>query len=121
MKNLFFTLLLLTALGACEQETIVIEAPDAVSFEADVQPIFNNSCVTCHGEINPADGLTLVEGLSYTSLQENSCITPGDTSNYANSKLFLKMSSSHGGFSDESKMIIIRTWVQQGALTAESE
>lgn len=121
MKNLILVLLLITTISACEQETIVIEAPDAVSFEADVQPIFNNSCVSCHGEVNPAGGLTLTEGLSYASLQENNCITPGDTSNYANSKLFIKMSSSHGGFSDESKMIIIRTWVQQGALTTDSE
>lgn len=115
MKGYFIILILLVFLVACEKESYIIKAPETVSFANEVQPIFTNSCVSCHGTTNPSGGLTLTAGVAYTSLLDNACIVPGDTVNYADSKLYKKMNVDHGGFTDDVKKLVIQTWVKFGA------
>jgi mono/diheme cytochrome c family protein len=42
--------------------------PKPVSFAADVQPIFDENCVTCHQSSGAPQGLVLEEGKSWQSL-----------------------------------------------------
>ncbi len=42
--------------------------PQPVSFEADVQPIFDENCVTCHQSAGAPQGLVLEDGKSWRSL-----------------------------------------------------
>jgi len=42
--------------------------PQPVSFEADVQPIFDENCVTCHQSSGAPQGLVLEDGKSWHSL-----------------------------------------------------
>ncbi len=42
--------------------------PQSVSFEADVQPIFDENCVTCHQSSGAPQGLVLEDGKSWHSL-----------------------------------------------------
>jgi mono/diheme cytochrome c family protein len=43
-------------------------SPHAISFEADVQPIFDENCVTCHQSGGAPQGLVLEDGKSWDSL-----------------------------------------------------
>lgn len=65
----------LMSLGACEQST-----SPPVSYHADVQPILDAQCVSCHSENGRgylATGLKLTD---YASLMAGRVITPGSTS-----------------------------------------
>lgn len=57
----------LTAAGDCED--IFPTQPYTAQF-ADVQTIFNNHCIGCHGLISPNGDLSLVQGFSYSSIVE---------------------------------------------------
>ena len=43
-------------------------SPRSISFEADVQPIFDENCVTCHQSGGAPQGLVLEDGKSWDSL-----------------------------------------------------
>jgi len=71
-RNLFFMIMLISGmvlLFSCEYEKIVIDTPDPtipVSYSADIQPIWNKSCVGCHGVgMTPPD---LTAANSYNAL-----------------------------------------------------
>jgi hypothetical protein len=98
-----------------------------VSFGADVQPLFNNSCVGCHGG---SGGLSLASGQSYTNLvnaqAQAGCTTqkrvqPGDATV---SVLYKRISGSDCGSRmpknlaplASSDIAKIRDWINQGAL-----
>ena len=108
---------------------------ETVSFSADVQPIFNAHCTTCHRAGGFADlsgiALRLVEGISYDLLVDQpssqradlTFVVPG---NSAASLLFLKVSSDSppvgstmpltGARLSSSDLGLIRDWIDQGAL-----
>jgi hypothetical protein len=104
-----------------------------VSFSGQVQPIFNNRCVSCHGASLQYAGLNLSVGLAWSGLVSvnTSCnlgvprVTPGslqnsmlwrklaDTSDKCGSAMPLG-TSLKAAFPDELKTI--ETWIREGAL-----
>jgi hypothetical protein len=79
-------------------------------FEADIQPIFNANCITCHGS---AQAPNLSEGKSYNSLTKGGFVkAPGE-----GSRLYIQMnSSSHTSRSSDSDKKKVLYWINQGAL-----
>jgi hypothetical protein len=102
-----------TGFSSCEKNSFtlpVISTIDTLHFEADIQPIFNANCLTCHGAIKAPD---LREGKSYQSLTKLGLITPpGETS-----LLYLKITGAdHSPRSSDADKQKILIWINQGAL-----
>lgn len=113
-----FALLLLTACG-----------PAPATFTQVQADIFTNSCAfsTCHGEGSGAQGLSLVDGVSYAAIvevpstiaPEINLVEPGD---HENSYLWQKcagvatpaMPSSDG--LDAEHLAELESWIDNGAL-----
>ena len=119
------------ALGACEQAT---SPPSAVSFAADVQPILNARCTSCHdvaSEGVAASGLNLsdYEGVM-AGTKFGSVVVAGSADSSA---LYLTvahktgpeihmpphhrdaMAEGRGVSLTESEVATIRDWIDQGA------
>ena len=104
-----------------------------VSFARDIQPIFNDKCVSCHNLNTFAGGLNLSEGVAYKSLVNAKSdqstryyVSPGSPDNsYLVNKL-LGTQSNVGGLGarmplggpvlPDSQITLIRQWINQGAL-----
>ena len=115
-------------LGGCGDDDPA--APDAevtVSFELDVQPVFNNQCTQCHNGSSGFGGLSLRPGESYGNLVSvDSAGYPGRLrvvpERPEDSVLYVKISGSDlgqrmpptGALSDE-RVDTIRRWIAQGA------
>lgn len=55
--------------GACTPiDEVGLDAATSVSFAANVQPLFDASCVSCHSGATPAAGLVLSTGRAHASL-----------------------------------------------------
>lgn len=105
-------------LNSCYYDTLVEEPvqeipndPDdpnyvEISFNSDIQPIFNNNCVGCHSVVNP----NLTAGNAYTNLVPE-YVTAGDSDA---SKLYNQISSGHGDASNND-IELIKAWIEQGA------
>jgi hypothetical protein len=111
------------ALGSCnynKTSEITPAVKDNVSFQLDIQPIFNQECVMCHKSmmgIKP----DLREGFAYKSLMElpEGSIVPGDAEE---SEL---MDMLHGGGDNPmppgsiikpTHIALIQKWIDEGAL-----
>lgn len=117
LKQLLTVLIVVAAiagLSSCEKYTFmpeVVNPVDTVHFEADIQPIFNANCVSCHTSIRNPD---LREGKSWESLTTGGFVNqPG-----ASSVLYLQMTTntshiSRSSDADKQKVLI---WINQGAL-----
>ena len=98
--------------SSCEEYKIVQEEVDpgeTVLFQTQVQPIFNDNCITCHKGSRDPD---LRDGNSYESL------TTGEYVNLpaADSKLYKQIiSSSHTSFTIDPEKQLIYNWIDQGA------
>jgi hypothetical protein len=98
--------------SSCEKYTYVIETVnpvDTVYFQAQIQPIFTDNCITCHhGTRNP----DLRDGYSYESLTTGGYVNqPAETS-----RLYLQVtSSSHTPYTLPTEKQLILIWIQQGA------
>lgn len=119
-----FTFLLAISSG-CEKASIDLgsgdtpynpSAPlDSVRFSADIIPIFNTNCVSCHAPGSTSPDLTPAN--AYNSL----VAIPGQYINLANppsSLLYTYLSqptSSHYGAATQAEQEKILTWIQQGA------
>jgi hypothetical protein len=112
--SLVAVIILAAAAGftSCEKFNIppVVFDPTATwHFQADIQPIFNASCVSCHGGAKSPD---LRDGKSYSILKAAYVTAPAE-----NSRLFLKInSSSHTAKTTEIEKLKILNWIKQGAL-----
>jgi hypothetical protein len=115
LRQLMAAIIIITAivgLSSCEKYTYmpeVINPTDSVHFQAEIQPIFDANCVTCHGPIKAPN---LRDGYSYKALTEGGYVDqPGETS-----KLYSKMTGAeHTPRStdvDKQKVLI---WINQGA------
>jgi hypothetical protein len=109
----FFLLLCLLLLAACEKvvfEPVVIPNDD-LSYSLDIQPIFDNKCVSCHP---PTKGLDLTEQVSYDELVPE-YVTVADSANPAASKLYAKINgSSHSSRTTDIEKQKIEKWISQG-------
>src|SRR5882757_10079565 len=77
--------------------------PQPVSFEGDVQPIFDENCVTCHQSSGAPQGLVLEDGKSWHSLLQGRS---------AESKLALV---PPGDPLAPDKVAIVQRWIAAGA------
>ena len=104
--SLVVVILLVAAAGftSCEKfdvKPIPFDATATWHFQADVQPIFNANCITCHNGSRSPD---LRDGKSYSALSKGYITAPAETS-----RLYVPRTS------DTQKLIILN-WLKQGAL-----
>lgn len=116
LKQLIAAFIVIAAIGglaSCEKYTFkpeVISQTDSVHFQAEIQPIFNANCISCHTSIRKPD---LRDGKSYESLTKGGYVNkPGETS-----KLYLHMTtnSSHIPRSTDVEKQKVLLWINQGA------
>jgi hypothetical protein len=111
---LFFILLGVFMLNACEYEKIQPEVPPAntdVDLSTDIQPIFNSSCIGCHNGNTPPD---LRTGYSYNALINGNFV---DVNNPSQSILYLEMNTGGGmaTYTNASDAALVLLWIEQGA------
>jgi len=129
---------LMLTLGACQTQPVSMpgmSSGQTVSFSQQVQPIFNELCITCHvtGGLADLEGialkLTAAESfnrlVNQSSVQDTSLtlVVPGDSTN---SLLFKKVSSNSppvgatmpliGRRLTSDELTLIRDWIDQGAM-----
>jgi hypothetical protein len=113
--RLLLAFVFLAAFGAfssCEKYTYNPPAvdPDAVwSLSTDIQPIFNASCVSCHGG---AIAPNLTEGQSHNVLTRGGYVDlPAESS-----RLYTKLiDPDHAARSTDVEKLKILYWIEQGA------
>jgi hypothetical protein len=116
IRQIFVALIFIAAvagLSSCEKYSFLTPKVDPtviVSFQTEIQPIFNEKCVTCHGGTQFPN---LSDGKSFSSLTKAGFITaPGETSG-----LYLQMNkSSHISRSSDTEKQKVLNWINQGAL-----
>jgi hypothetical protein len=117
LGKLLVAVLLIAAiagLSSCEKYSWIPEKIDPVIpvyFQAEIQPIFNANCISCHTAIRNPD---LRDGKSYESLTSGGFVNqPGESS-----ELYLHMttSSTHIPRSSDTEKNLVLNWINQGAL-----
>jgi mono/diheme cytochrome c family protein len=108
----FFFMAAFTGLVSCEEFKVTQPSvdPNAVwSLQTDIQPIFSNNCITCHGGTRSPD---LREGKSFQSLTNGGYVTlPAETS-----RLYSTMKGNdHISRSTETERLKVLYWITQGA------
>ena len=85
--------------------------PDTVSYSIDIQPIWDDRCVSCHP---PTRGLDLRPGVSYGALISGGYV---DTANAAQSELVEKLNDPHPSNDPTSltERQLVLEWIQEGA------
>lgn len=89
--------------------------PKNVSFQNDIQPIFDQSCISCHnGSLVP----DLTASNSYNSLFSNNLVIPRDADGSELYKRFIGVGPlmPPGSSLPQSKIDLIEQWINQGAL-----
>jgi hypothetical protein len=115
LRQSLVAVIILTAVAgftSCEKFRILPQPvdPNAIwSFKTDIQPVFNEKCVGCHGGTRAPN---LSAGKSYDALIQGGYVdAPAETS-----KLYSKMnSSSHDSRSSDSEKLKVLYWIEQGA------
>jgi hypothetical protein len=97
-------------ISACEKVVFPPpEVPEQVSYSQDIQPIWDNKCITCHnGGRNP----DLRPDHSYASLLDGGYINTGSP---ASSELMEKLYGSHDSRATEAEKQKILVWITEGA------
>ena len=121
MKNLYKLIVLsgmALFLGSCYYDTFPEDTgtvPDEVSYQQDVQPIWNAACTECHGNIPP----NLEDGVSYANLINGGYVVAGDSQN---SVLYQSLLGINGvslmppsGKLPDSQTNIVKKWIDDGA------
>ncbi len=115
-----FAFVIFAAMAAGSQLSESSRAQSKVDFVRDIQPIFQASCIGCHGEKKQAAGLRLDSGKSALA----KAIKPGKA---VESELYRRIA----GLSDQARMPmggkplsqtqieLIRRWIDEGALWPE--
>jgi mono/diheme cytochrome c family protein len=115
IRQILAGLVLITAtagFSSCEKyqwAPVKVDPEVVIYFQADIQPIFNASCSSCHGATKAPD---LRDGKSYAALTKGAYITlPGETS-----KLYVKMTGAdHAPKSSGVDKQTVLNWINQGA------
>lgn len=115
---IFFTL---SGLGLvqiqCRHDGIDVSTLDKVCYQKDIEPIFQNSCGTtgCHDSQRGESGYTFTD---YTSIMK--AITPFNANKSKayqaiTGKAFVQLMPPSGALT-ENERILIRVWIDQGAV-----
>lgn len=115
VKQILAAFLVIAAIGgfsSCEKYSftpVVVNPVDTIHFQAQIQPIFNTNCLSCHGATKAPD---LRDGKAYAALIKGNYVTkPGESS-----KLYTKMTGSdHTPRSSDLDKQKILIWINQGA------
>ena len=83
--------------------------PENVSFSGDVQPIFDQNCVMCHGG---GQVPTLLPGWSHDELISNGLV---DTDFPCSSIIYEKLTGNHSGRASDEEILTILGWIAEGA------
>ena len=116
IRQIFVALVLIAAVegfSSCEKYSYTERPVDPNTtwhFQADIQPIFDSNCITCHGGVQAPD---LRTGKSYLSLTKGGFVkAPGELS-----RLYIQMNSSgHSSKSTSSDKFKVLYWINQGSL-----
>ena len=103
-------------MGCYYDEPAEIDPDKVVSYSADIQPIFNASCIACHPLLQSPPDLTL--GNSYISIISNDLIIPNDLEG---SVLYQRLLGNptimpSSGSLPSSEINLVKIWIEQGAL-----
>ena len=115
MRRVIFLMtgLMILILAGCSNYEYAVDCPegnDGVSFQRDLQPIFNNKCILCHSGSRAPD---LSDGWSYDELMDGFV----DTDAPCASRLYEALSlSAHNDvdITEEDELNILG-WIQEGA------
>jgi hypothetical protein len=116
IRQILYAVILIAAVegfSSCEKYSYTppaVNPNETWSLKDDVQPIFNNNCISCHGGTKAPD---LRDGKSHSALTKGGYVNlPGETS-----RLYTKMTGSdHSPKSTDSEKQIVLYWINQGAL-----
>jgi hypothetical protein len=116
IRQILVVLVLIAAVegfSSCEKYSYLPRPVDPNAtwhYAADIQPIFNTNCISCHGGAQAPD---LRDGKSYAALTKIRFITlPGESSG-----LYIQLnSSSHSAKTTSTEKQKILYWINQGAL-----
>jgi hypothetical protein len=113
--SLVVVIILVAAAGftSCEKigiQPIPFDPTTTWHFQADIQPIFNANCITCHNGSRSPD---LRDGKSYSALSKGYIAAPVESS-----RLYVKIStdSQHIPRTSDTEKLKILNWLKQGAL-----
>jgi len=115
MKKIFYLLFaaVLTCIllfDSCEKVVYPIpELPDTVSYSLDIQPIWDNKCVSCHAGDRDPD---LRPEHSYDALWDGGYINVDEP---AESELMKKLYGSHDARATETEKQLVFLWIEEGA------
>ena len=113
-RTMVALIVLLAAAGfsSCEKfevKPIPFDANAIWHFQAEIQPIFNANCISCHNGSKSPD---LREGKSFSALSKGYVNSPAESS-----RLYLKIiDASHLPKTTDNQKLMILNWIKQGAL-----
>jgi hypothetical protein len=119
----FVVIITLTLLFSCTKAKVedVCTTPATVSFQQDIQPIFNTNCATsgCHAGTKPAGTLNLEASVAYANLMDPKSGYL-DTVNPKASLLYTSMTSVTNPMPPNGKLSkcttdLILKWIEQKA------
>ena len=101
----------------CYYDQVLPDGPDPgdeISFSAQIQPIFTNTCVACHAPGGVASLLDLTEGNAYNNINNTTYINLGNPSS---SLIYTKPAPNggHGGKYNQTESATVLQWIEQGA------
>ena len=121
MKKLFFSFCVLCLLSACSydsEEALYDGALDCdtelMSFEADILPIVNGHCTSCHGGSAPSAGL-LLENYDQIKVPANDMSTNGIINRIERAEGEVGLMPKNYRLS-QCQINKIKAWVEQGTL-----
>jgi len=128
IKKVIFLLMLATATEGCLYDHVVSNIPETddttgikdttaipgVSFATQIQPIFNDNCISCHKSGGKSPNLT--SGSAYVQINKSKYINIASPSQ----SLLYRMIVPGGGSGGHktvttAQAALILTWIQQGA------
>lgn len=123
MKRLFLmagVIFLVQWVVSCsEQRNVMLEPPpppDYLTYTANMKPLFDGACVSCHGETNPSGTYSMA---TYAALLENGSdgTTPNAIAGDSTCLLITKIKDGHFAWNgDEDKIRLLVQWVYTDSL-----
>jgi mono/diheme cytochrome c family protein len=109
--------------GCAERRDLPAEPkpPSRVTYEADIQPIFEQNCVSCHGETNPAANysMTTYEGVLGSGSDGTPNAIPGDSQSLLLQKS-LPGGSMNAFYASPDEVELVERWVVEDSLARGS-
>jgi ankyrin repeat protein len=98
---------------------LAAQTPGKIDFRRDIQPLFQEHCIGCHGPSQQMGGMRLDRRSSAMAIRGGTTIGPG---NAAGSRLYLKLIGTKYGTQmpptgplTAEQINLVKTWIDQGA------